>query len=201
MERSPLLIGLVGRSGHGKDTIGDYIRETYQNIETYAFAAPLKQAIQEIFHLSKPQLHDSHLKETVDEFWRVTPRQLMQFIGTDLFRNHMGELIPDLGKTIWLQSFLKWRKNQKLPDGKYPGIVVTDVRFKNEAELIKSLGGVIWRVDRSENISNMSDASSSHVSETEMSSIDLEDWIIKNDGTLADLYKKVEAAMSIFFLV
>ena len=192
------LVGLMGQSGHGKDTIGEYLHATY-SFETYAFAKPLKDAIRSIFHVPISQLYDPVFKENVDPFWGVSMRQLMQFIGTELFREQMDRLIPDLGKDIWLKSFLKWRETQRSLDGSYPRIVVTDIRFQNEAELIKSLGGIIWRVERAELVPTMPESSSSHVSETELTKIDLDDWEIKNDGTIDDLFIKTEVAICHFF--
>lgn len=194
------LIGLIGNAGHGKDTIGDYLNEKYGFL-TYAFALPLKKAIMSVFHLTREQMYDPVLKEVPDCFWGVTPRKLMQFIGTDLLRNQMGEVIPDLGKEIWLKSFQKWREAQRMADGTLPPIVVTDIRFPNEAEFIKSLGGEIWKVDRTGNMGETAPPASSysHASEIELQTISTDHLVILNDGTIDDLYLKVDTVIQLFF--
>ena len=65
-------------------------------------ADALKDAVKCIFDFDDEQLYGSK-KEEIDEFWKVTPRQVLQFVGTDLFRNHTEELIPHVKKNIWVQ--------------------------------------------------------------------------------------------------
>lgn len=67
--------------------------------------------------------------------------------------------------------------------------IIPDTRFKNEAEFIKSAGGEVWKIIRPDY--NNFDRNSSHKSE-----VDLDDWVfdveIVNDGTIEDLYNKVD---------
>ena len=106
---------------------------------------------------------------------------LLQFWGTDFRRKVCGW-------DFWLKKIEKIltadsEKNFCLPD----------TRFVNEAKLIKSLGGYVWRVIRPDY--NVTDRKTSHTSETELDSWDY-DTVIINDGTIPDLHKKVDEEYS-----
>src|SRR5688572_22805430 len=142
------IIGLMGVKGSGKSTGSDYLIANYKYKEV-AFADPLKKACQELFLFSDEQLYGTQKqKETADPRWfNCSPRTAMQFVGTDLLRNNLDKIMPGLGNDIFTYNFkLRYNEGRKLdPDHK---IVVSDVRFHNEAECIKSLGGVIIKIAR-----------------------------------------------------
>jgi hypothetical protein len=68
-------------------------------------------------------------------------------------------------------------------------LVITDVRYENEAQRILDLGGVVWAIDR------VGIKSDGHASERPLPA-DLVDWTIYNDGTVADLERKVSQAIA-----
>jgi Deoxynucleotide monophosphate kinase len=139
------IIGITGRKFSGKDTAGNYFVEKY-GFERMAYADPLKKAAKDIFDFNDEQLY-GNAKEINDSYWDVTPRQVLQFMGTNLFRNHICELLPDMGKDIWVNVLKRKALNtfKKYPNAK---IVVTDVRFPNELQAIKDLGGVTIKLQR-----------------------------------------------------
>lgn len=69
---------------------------------------------------------------------------------------------------------------------KYPNWIITDVRFSNEVEAIQQKGGVVVRIVRDENTSDK------HTSEVALNNYGNFDFIIKNDGTIADLIQKIK---------
>ena len=83
MSNLPKVIGIAGRKYNGKDTIGDYLVKNY-GYKKIAYADPIKEICKEMFGFNNEQLYGS-LKESNDGFWNVSPRKLMQFIGTELF--------------------------------------------------------------------------------------------------------------------
>ena len=95
-----MLIGVLGRKGSGKDTVSDYIVNKY-NFEKMIIADPLKIACKELFNFTDEQLY-GNLKETVDPQWGLSPRQAFQWLGTDIFRNEVNELNPDIGNNFWI---------------------------------------------------------------------------------------------------
>lgn len=143
MERK--LIGLVGFIGSGKGTVGDYLNME-QNFTPVSFAESLKDAVSAIFGWPRDMIEGSTEKsriwrEQVDVYWSqklgkdVTPRWVLQHIGTDILRN---KFLDD----IWIASLEKKLK------GRNDDFVITDVRFPNEIKMIYEIGGEIWWVKR-----------------------------------------------------
>ena len=99
-----------------------------------------------VFNFNDEQLYGES-KEIIDEYWKVAPRTVMQYVGTDMFRNQIGKILPDIGTNIWIEVIKRkildiWKTN---PNQR---IVLTDLRFPNEINLIKELNGIIIRVKR-----------------------------------------------------
>lgn len=176
----PRVIGVTGRKGNGKDTLGNYLvlNHGYKRI---AFADALKDACRCIFGFTEEQLY-GNLKETTDEFWQTSPRKVLQFVGTDLFRDHLAEIMPWINQNIWVEVVKKkildeWKVN---PNARF---VITDVRFPNEIDLIRCLDGQTVRVSRpSVNIDI-----DPHPSEIQIETLQVKHDIL-NEGTLQDLY-------------
>ena len=174
-----LIIGIVGKKSHGKDTIADMIvgRYDYQKI---SFADPLKEGCRHIFGLSEEQLYGS-AKDLVDDFWMVTPRELLQFLGTELLRNQLYDIMPHIGNAIWIQ-----RLEKTLIDNPNINYVIPDIRFQNELDMLRNHSAIIIKVYRS-NILN----TDLHISETGVDNITGFDKLVLNDSTIDALYKKV----------
>jgi len=175
-----MLIGLTGIKRSGKDTVGDYFTHKY-GYTKIAFADPLKDTLKILFHFSDDQLYGD-LKETIDERWGITPRHAMQYFGTEIVRNRMGEMIPGIGENFWI-------KNAEMRIEQCGTVVVTDVRFPNESDLIRKRKGILIRIIRP-CLNNMD----GHTSETMINDI-VVDYEIVNDGTIEDLYRKVDEIM------
>lgn len=182
----PQIIAITGHKYNGKDTIGDYLVSNY-NYTKLTFAEPIKKICQIVFGLNYDQLH-GHLKEVDDPYWATSPRKLMQFVGTELFRNHMHELIPNINEDIWLCVLKKQIQDKLLVDNSMK-FVITDLRFGNEYDLIRSLNGNVWRVKRDGVISN-----DTHSSELFIDRIEV-DNDIENNGTLDQLYASIDSIM------
>jgi dephospho-CoA kinase len=106
----------------------------------------------------------------------TTPRQLLQVVGTEVFRNHVAE-------DYWLKAF-----KASLPANK--DIVCDDARFKNEQDLIKELGGYTIGIERP-GLYNLDN----HASEK----IDLSncDFVLQNKYTLKVLESDIETTYSL----
>jgi hypothetical protein len=210
------LVGVVGKARHGKDSIGNILLD--HGFMKDAFAKPVKDAVKAIWDFSDEQLYGSETqKNTVDPRWNVSPRQAMQFFGTEVGRDALPKLMPQFGSGFWVEHFrlrlLSYLKKHKAdPASHSSNIVVCDVRFPNEAKFIRNSGGLIVRVrrpqlepktetpdtvkkeddDRKEPEDKPLQLGAEHRSETLMDGID-EDVLVINDGTLGDLRQKVEA--------
>src|SRR5579872_602391 len=172
------IIGIIGNKFNGKDTIANYIVEKYK-YRKIAFADKLKQACKLLYNLTDDQLYGDK-KEIIDPNWGTTPRIIMQHVGT-LFRENMKTICPKIGNNFWVQIV----KNEcrKSP------VVISDVRFKNEVQMIKDLYGVLIKVERPG-----IKCSDIHESEQELHSIDPDDidYRIINDGDIESLYRKID---------
>jgi hypothetical protein len=173
-----MIIGILGNKGHGKDTISDHLSSKY-NFHKRAFAGPLKEICKILFGFNDEQLY-GNLKETLDKYWGVTPRNMFQFVGTDLLRNKMSEIIPEIHHNFWLECMR--RKSCE-----YDRLVISDVRFQNEVDFIHEMNGIVIKVERGNKCSN-----DVHVSESEMLKIINYDLYIKNDSDLESLYSKID---------
>jgi len=179
----PKVIGITGRKSNGKDTVGNFLVDNY-GYKRLAFADALKSACKEIFGFNDEQLY-GNLKETDDEQWKVSPRLVLQYVGTDLFREQISNIMPHIEKNIWVNvvkvKILKeWKNN---PNQKF---VITDVRFPNEIDLINELSGLTIRVRR-DSCNNTVD---SHQSEILIERLPVL-YEILNNSTLEELYEKV----------
>lgn len=181
-----MIIGLSGRINSGKSYLANICIEN--GYEKIYFALPLKRLVagligvnvEEINKLKYVEKDYNFMKmdyiflaretgipyKTIeDEMSKVkftTVRQLLQFIGTDIIRKY---------NTNWhvnrIREMLK-------PDVNY---VIDDVRFPNEMNLIKELGGDCWYIVRPD-LSKISN----HESETSLKWQDFGNNVIINDG-------------------
>jgi hypothetical protein len=147
-----------------------------EKVSLKAFATPLKQATQILFGLSDYQLNEE--KETPLENGK-SPRQILQWFGTDILRKHVDE-------NIFLNLMRKSIENEKCPI-----IIITDCRFENEAQLIHQLGGKIIKIIGRET----STIHSSHISEQDVSY----DLLLENNSSLQDLYLSLRNIIISFY--
>ena len=133
-----MIIGLSGKKGSGKSYYTSYIIKTYNFIEL-SFAYPLKKSLELILNLSYDELYGEK-KDSYNNQYHCYNRELMQWLGTEVFReefnkkfNYNGSVWVDNVKNIILQN----------PNKNY---VISDVRFLNEIEMIKSLNGIIINI-------------------------------------------------------
>lgn len=170
------LVGLMGRKHSGKDTLYRQTQRVYYRV---AFAEPLKGAASRLFDFSSHQLEDPEAKETVDPRWGFTPRRALQVLGTEVCRGHLAR---ELGLSESIFVTLARREIRRLNALKRSlGVVVTDVRFEDEAKMVLDEGGFLVLVTRP---SLPSIPAGEHVSETLEMAPHLE---IINDGTLEQL--------------
>lgn len=176
-----VLIGILGNKGNGKDTIADYIVHKY-NFEKYAIAKPLKDICKILFNFSNEQLYGD-LKEEKDSYWKITPRHAMEFIGTDLIRHQFDQLIPNLKNSFWLQHFKLVYDNSL----KNKNIVISDIRFQNEVDMIHQLNGIIIKVIRPSVKQEFT-----HIAEEGIKKIHTYDYFIENSSTIPKLHINID---------
>lgn len=173
------LLGIHGKARSGKDLAAKYLVENH-GFTRNAFADPLKRAVQQMFMLTEEQTWSDELKEVPIPYWdNKSPRELFQKLGTE-----GGRLL--FGEDIWLK---RWRYHYDA----YKDVmnyVVPDVRFENEAEYIRSLGGVVIHVVRDGVESKLLGTSGKHASEAGIKP-HANDFVLDNNGTKQDLYDRL----------
>lgn len=171
-----MIIGLCGLAGSGKSAVAKTLVRHYGYVRR-PFAFPLKRMVAALNIDAELLDGPSAVKERpLPELDGKTLRHTLQTLGTEWGRTHMG---PD----FWVNQWLRTAPN-------YAFVVADDVRFANEERAVRSLGGIVVRVDRHGAGSKVGAA---HASER----IDLlkPDYIIVNDGDLADLEDAVAQIM------
>lgn len=178
-----MIIGLCAKKQNGKDTMADYLCQKYKFIKL-TFASPLKEACKLLFGFTSEQVNGDK-KEVIDSRWGVTPRTVLQFVGTDLFRKQIKTIIPDIEDNFWVIC-LKNSIEQILK--KYPNarIVISDVRFPNEIKMIQKMSGKTVKIIR-QSMNNIIDQ---HSSEKMIDDIRC-DFTIENNGTKEQFYEKI----------
>jgi hypothetical protein len=84
-----MLVGITGFMLSGKDSVADFIiSKTHEDMvfKKYSFAKPLKETAMVLFGWSEEQVYDQDLKSIVDPVWGISPRQALQYLGTDVMR-------------------------------------------------------------------------------------------------------------------
>jgi hypothetical protein len=168
-----LLIGLSGYARSGKDTVAELLCLNY-GYKRVSFADPMRQAL----YVLSPKLDNIvRLSEYVDDYgWDVAKqnqevRRLLQVFGTEVGRKMFG-------LDFWIDIALKDLSGDTQ-------VVISDVRFPNEADAIAKLGGSMWRINRKNH-----SAVNGHASEHAMDNY-MFNHVIYNDGTLDDLSDEV----------
>ena len=192
-----MIIGICGLIGSGKGTVADILVD--QGFTKVSFADKLKDGVATIFGWDRAMLEGDTdesraWREQRDDFWtnetkmEITPRLVLQLFGTDCMRNGFND-------GVWV-SLLK--KTILDNPGNY---VVPDVRFANEQQMIRDIGGEIWWTKRGDNPdwwskavldtqtgSNFMADENVHPSEWKWANTnDKFDEIIYNESTLNDL--------------
>lgn len=203
------IIAISGLIGSGKDTVANYLISNHE-FKRESLAASLKDAVSSIFnwprHLIEGDTQESReWREKPNEWWskklnmpNVTPRLILQLVGTEVFRNNFNE-------NMWILSL----ENRLLDNNS--NVVITDCRFPNEIEMIRRLGGkLVWVkrhplpewYDMAYNVNtcapHLEDSFikqyGTHQSEFKWIGTEF-DYVIHNDNSLNDLYKDIDNFM------
>lgn len=199
------IIGISGFISSGKDSIASFLINQY-NFKKESFAGTLKDAVANVFGWDREMLEGAtkearEKREQVDQWWaerlnipNLTPRWVLQQWGTEVCRKNFHD-------DIWIASLEnKLRTSNR-------DVVISDVRFPNEFNIIKRLHGFSLRVKRGPEPTWYDIAVEANkgdlVAQTELRVLGVHasesswvglpfDEVFENDGTLEDLYLKVE---------
>ena len=176
-----MIIGLSGYAQSGKDTIAEYLINNH-GFTKVAFADPIREALYELDPIV-----------TVLNGVQVTVKPAIDLYGWDEAKTIFPEIRrliqrfgTEVGREMWNENFWVKRAFDKIR--KINGdVVVTDVRFTNEADAITILSGKLWRVVR-----NGVGPVNPHSSEVALDNFNF-NATIDNNGSLKDLYATVDS--------
>jgi hypothetical protein len=186
-----VIVGLVGKKSSGKDTAGAFLVDDHGFIR-HSFADALKQSAAALFDVpvetwdelknneaAHVTLHGPGISNSGVVPWAaLTVREFLQRYGTEAHRDVFG---GDFWVKVARAAMLKTLMQGGDDPMHAPSIVVTDVRFPEEAQTIRDLGGMIVRVVRPE-----VEVGDTHASEVVQESIEA-NFELWNGGTIADL--------------
>ena len=193
--KSPVKIfGIHGKAGAGKDTAAYHLDKVFSNVRIESFAVPLKKAAAQLFGIPITNFNSRDLKEKSHPQWNVSPRQIAQFMGTEIVRQHFWKLLEADSEDFWIRRMAYKLQNTDPRAGpafhKDSVVVIPDVRFANEFEWILENNGVILHLTRPEADGKV--GIPSHASEADLPQHLLDQAIsIQNTGTISELEQKV----------
>lgn len=200
----PLLIGLTGPAGSGKDTVADHLCAAH-GFTRIAFADALRLEVSAAYGINIDWLLDRDRKEQPHPQlalrhcldWQfvaictarhhillnqpLSPRWVMQHWGTEYRREHDGA-------DYWIRQV-----DNAMADMDRAGltrIVITDARYADEAAFVRQRGGTIWHIARPG-----AAPVNPHNSECPIA-IAPGDQIIDNHLTIACLQRRIDRAIA-----
>lgn len=169
------LIAFCGRKQVGKSTACDYIKELYEcktfPVKILSFAESLKRAARALF----PDTYSINW-ENKDAGFSPTGHNLRQILI------HIGLGLRKLDEDFWVKvlqlELYSWAETHKTQGV----ILISDLRYVNEAVLVHNLGGRVIKIERP-----LTDE------EKTENSVDLvlPDYTIKNTGDLNEYKRQV----------
>ena len=148
-EGLPSVLGLVGPKGVGKSTFAKNLADG--NTAILSFAAPIRKMLGALW----PEEYITDLKNEKVPDMDCTGRQLLQTLGSEWGRN--------LDPLIWVRFARRHVQALQAMEGEaeVTHVILDDLRFENEAAMVKALGGEVWRIERN----GFTPEDDSHVSE------------------------------------
>lgn len=181
-----MIIGIIGQKRSGKDTVANILTKDY-GFSKYAFADPIKEICKIIFGWE--DVDEDYDKEKMEPIWGLSRRKALQLIGTDMFQFDLPKHSPTfdhyVGRNLWAMRFEQWYENIC----QNPDVVVSDVRFQHEYDVLKRMNAKFIKVDRgTANIDN-------HPSESAIDTLPY-DYLLENTKGLGDLAIGVHQIMN-----
>lgn len=170
-----MIIGFTANMGAGKTTAVEYLRALHSGEHKFKAVSNIKfaQALYDMQEFIYDRISSVYKKP--DNF--VKDRKLLQWLGTEWGRGSISQ-------TLWIDL---WKDRVKYCNLSQPrGIIVCDdVRFDNEAETVRSLGGFVVKIncDKTDKRIDTTTGIKQHSSEAGINP-KLVDYELNNNGTI-----------------
>jgi hypothetical protein len=163
-----MILGFKALPGSGKDTAAEYLKENF-GFKHIAFSDTLYKEISEHYNVPVDILKDRKYKDNnenlIPELKGKTPRTIAQEWGDHRRKQD--------------QCYFIRRVLQILSEDKNSSFVVSDLRFTNEIELIKSLGGYTVGIKTFGFPDILDNNAKKHISETQTKDY-IPDYFVRN---------------------
>jgi hypothetical protein len=182
-------IALIGKARSGKDTAAAHLVRAHAYTRL-AFADPLKEMA-----LS--------LNPYIPTGYGVTVRlsALIADVGWEYAKDKYPEVrrvLQSTGQTVREYDDDFWagimRRKLNTAEAWNLPVVVTDVRYPNEADMLRARGFRLVRIVRPDRLSPMTGAAASHASETALNDY-AADVTVYNTAKVDDLHRRIADAM------
>lgn len=186
------IVCLTGKAGAGKDEVAGVLYREF-DFARIALADPIKDFAAKMFGFSSEQLWGpSAMRNEVSPRWGLTPRHVLQVLGTEIGR----QIHPE----VWLRYCWE-RATAMVFEPNCSGVVVTDVRFANELDFFKARGAKLVKIVRPGQ-EKLEGEAGAHVSELEQDAMSdgVFDAVVTNAGTLDELHHQVREIATEFGL-
>lgn len=164
-----MIIGISGKIGSGKTTVAELILAKDKRFESKSFVFKLKKIVA---LLTGSSYEDNITQEGKNKgsIFGKTLGELQQIIGTNVMRDNFD-------KDVWVKALFA----DYNPDKSF--WIISDVRFKNEADYIKQMGGIIVRIEGDPaGVRANSKRDHTHPSETELDNYDFDCMYYNEEG-------------------
>lgn len=183
------LIGLVGYAGSGKDTVAGILGQLY-GFKQFSLAGILKDIIAVGFNIPVETQNHSVLKNHPIPELGVSPRELAQFVGTEMFRVHFGA-------DIWIQLLTSKINRPPAPQM----VVISDIRFQNELDWIYNNDGYIIHISRPGYNGNVGIAGHASEALQELAFNAHKTHIVVNDSGITELRNEIRKIADLIGIV
>lgn len=198
-----MIISISGKLGSGKDTVAKMIQDMQpeNGWKVKKWAGKLKEMASILTGVPVRMWEDQEFKKKrMPEVWGMTYREFLQKLGTDAMRDGLhtnvwvNALMADYNPSeFYEEECFDNMGNDRIAlrrkELSYPNWIITDTRFPNEAEAIRSHGYANIRVNRQGETGN-------HPSEIALDDYGRFDFIIDNNGSLQQLKENVAGILN-----
>lgn len=180
------VVAICGRRRSGKDVVAAHLESKYGYAHCKV-ADKLKEMCKCVFGFTDEELENDS-KDNKSERWGVSPREVMQFMGTEVMQFKIQELMPWVGRNFWIDTLMK----DVLP--RHAKVVISDVRFVHEIQRLRDQcdNVLVIKLVRGERSVSEVDM---HVSETGCDDL-VADHTIDNNSTIHELLSRVDDIMA-----
>ncbi|MBP2323341.1 hypothetical protein JOF56_003726 [Kibdelosporangium banguiense] len=194
-----LVVGITGKKRSGKDTFAHRLIE-HHGFTRIAFADALRAVMEGVNPVVPIEADETGIVFGPDSFGRRGYHRLVSLVAEvgwerakearevrRLLQTHGVSIREQVNPDVWVDAV-------RLKANAIPGpVVITDVRFPNEAEYVqKTVGGQLLKIVRSGH-----DHNDTHISETALDAWPV-DHYIANDGDMNDLHVRADVLVRMF---